>query len=157
MPKVEQDAKAFDPAGRSIVANDQVVVRPATACFELHSLSAPKLVAPIFTIQLSVRLDTYPYVVVGGTIGGDICSAIGMVWRVTEGSFGSQLALHAELSPVAVGLSERATVLSDCASSIIDISGVFQGPDSYAGPYGYDNAPYDFAHVTLFKGWNACS
>jgi hypothetical protein len=147
----------FDSAGRSSAYDEQVVVRPAIACFELRSLSAPNRVAPIFAIQLSVRPDTYPFVVVGGTISGEICSTIGMRWAVTEGSFGTELALHAELTPLAVVIAERVAVLGDCASKTIDISGVFQGPDSYAGPYGFDNASYEFSHVTLFKGWQACS
>lgn len=155
--KARKGAGVFDAAGRSSAYNEQVVIRPAVACFELRGVSAPKLIAPIFQIQLSVRIDTYPFVVLGGTISGDICSALGMRWAVTEGSFGTDLALHAVLTPLAVGLAERVTVLSDCASTTIDISGVFQGPDSYAGPYGFDNAPYEFSHVTLFKGWQACS
>jgi len=112
----------------------------------------------VFEIQVAVRPDTYPFLVVGGTIGGDICTALGMGWTVTQGSFGHDLMLHAEFGPLASGFAERVTGPgpSGCGN-VIDISGQFQEPNSYKGSYGYDGNLYDWSCVTLFKGWQACS
>jgi hypothetical protein len=115
------------------------------------------VLAPIVEIQLILRPETYPFVVLDGRINGDICSAINMGWRVTTGSVGTDLVLHAELTPLAGGTAEMVTGVSDCVSETLDVSGTFQVPDSYVGAYSFDGFASDFSHVTLFKGWQACS
>jgi hypothetical protein len=155
--EARRSAAVVDALGRSMASDQQVVIRPAIACFELRALSGPPVSGAIFEIQLTLRPETYPFVVLDGTISGDICSAINMRWRVTGGAFGPDLALHAELTPLAGGIAEMVTGVSDCRSKTVDISGTFQVPDSYVGAYGFDGDPFDFPHVTLFKGWQACS
>jgi hypothetical protein len=150
---------AVDAGGRVIRSDDLVAIPPAAACFELHAVGAQEtdgFRAVVFEIQAAVRLDTYPFVFMGGTVGGDICAPLGMGWRITQGSFGQNFTLHAEFGPLASGFIERVLPGPSGCGGVLDISGEYQGPNSYKGAFGYDGEPYKWSCVTLFKGWQGC-
>jgi len=72
-------AKFFDASGREIrdhaaflAARVSPAVRPATACFELHGVGQGDSV--VFEIQVIVNPHLYPFLILGGTFGGDICN-----------------------------------------------------------------------------------
>jgi len=127
-------------------------VRTATACLELHA--GPT----VFQIQLVVNPNTYPFLVLAGSIGGDICTHPGTGWQVTGGSFGPNLVIAATRGPLSNAPANAASLIGDrgCGRSI-GIVGFFQAPDSYAGTYGFEGLNNEFSHTTLFKGWQPCA
>lgn len=139
-----------------------VIVPTKTACFELHGFGGPEPPGgpAVFMIEVTVFLLTYPFSIVGGSIGGNICRTIGTEWVVTGGSFGSNLFLEAKRVPLPVESapnSESVIQPGGFCSSTMTVFGNFQTPDSWAGMYGFDGSSTDFSHVTLFKGWTACA
>jgi hypothetical protein len=128
----------------------------ATACFELYG-AGPETSPALFAIQLIVNANTYPFVVLEGSIGGDISRVPGTSWIVTSGSFGPYLSIDAKQVPL-TNAPVDLEALSDVPwAQSLSISGDFQAPDSYAGLYGFDGATDEFIHTMLFKGWQACS
>jgi hypothetical protein len=156
MPEKPSETRAtlVDAAGRSRAAAEPTGT--ATACFELHG-AGPETRPAIFAIQLLVEVNTYPFIVIEGTISGGICQVPGTSWKVTDGSFGPQLFIEAKRTPLSIATTEVAAVPGAPCSQTLSISGSFQAPDSYAGAYGWDGDIADFIHTTLFKGWQACS
>jgi hypothetical protein len=142
-----------DAAGRRRDAGEQTGT--ATACFELHG-AGPETAPAVFDIELTVNVNSYPFAVLEGSIGGGICTVFGTFWTVTSGSFGTRLNIEAERMPPANAPEAEAMITGPC-SKTLTISGEFQAPDSYAGVYGFDGDTADFIHTTLFKGWQACS
>lgn len=160
--QVAATPKFFDASGGGVkdqaaflAARMSAGVRPATACLELHGVGQGGSV--VFQIQVIVNPNTYPFLILGGTVGGDICNAVSTHWVVTGGSFGPNLVIEAKRLPLVNAPSSIASVVggSSCATSII-VFGHFQAPDSYAGTYGFDGSNSDFSHTTLFKGWLIC-
>jgi hypothetical protein len=143
-----------DAAGRSRAAAEPTGT--ATACFELHG-AGPETRPAIFAIQLLVNVNTYPFIVLEGSVSGGICQVPGTAWKVTDGSFGPQLFIEAKRMPLPIVAAEAEAVLGGPCSQTVSISGNFQAPDSYAGVYGWDGDTAAFIHTTLFKGWQACS
>jgi hypothetical protein len=143
-----------DATGRKKAAAEQTGI--ATACLELHG-AGPDTSPAVFEIQLTVNANTYPFVVLDGSIGGGICRVIGTSWTVTDGSFGPHLSIEAKRIPLPNAPADAEALLSGPCSQTLNISGNFQAPDSYAGVYGFDGDTTDFIHTTLFKGWQACS
>ena len=151
----------FDASGRVLedeaahqAARASAGISTVTACLELHGVGHGGSV--VFQIQLRVNPNTYPFLALGGSIGGDICNEVTTRWVVTGGSFGPHLVIEAKRVPL--GNAPPATAAaggSTCATSM-SIVGFFQAPDSYAGTYGTLGSNSDFSHTTLFKGWHAC-
>jgi hypothetical protein len=149
----------FDASGRLVTdrATHQAArlgsFRTAIAFLELHGVpgTPEQGRAVVFEIQLTVNPNVYPFLVLDGAIGGDICTEIGTQWVVTGGSLGQTLVLEAKRLPL--GNAPPNTELVTSCAHTLSISGVFQPPDSYAGAYGSDGSNSDFAHTTLFKGW----
>jgi hypothetical protein len=156
MPDRPPEARVtlVDAAGRSRAAAEPTGT--ATACFELHG-AGPETRPAIFAIQLLVNVNTYPFIVLEGSISGGICQVPGTVWKVTDASFGPQLFIEAKRTPLPVAAAEAESILGGPCSQTVSISGTFQAPDSYAGVYGWDGDTADFIHTTLFKGWEASS
>jgi hypothetical protein len=147
-------AALVDAAGRSKqAAAEQTGI--ATACLELHG-AGPQTSPAVFQIQLTVNVNSYPFVVLEGSIGGDICRDPGTSWIVTDGLFGPYLSIEARRMLLANAPAEAEALLIGACSQTLSISGDFQAPDSYAGVYGFDGDTSEFAHTTLFKGWQAC-
>lgn len=145
----------LDAAGRSRAAAQPT--GSAIACLELHG-AGPETAPAVFSIQLKVSVNTYPFVVLEGSIGGDICRSPGTDWVVTGGSFGPRLFIEAKRVSLSIATTADVEALlgGPCAQTL-SIEGSFQIPDSYAGVYGFDGDTADFIHTTLFKGWQACS
>jgi hypothetical protein len=125
----------------------------AVACFELHSG------ATVIEIQVVVDLirGLLPYVVLDGSLRGDIFTPPGTAWRVTAGSFdGLSLFFVGELGPLEIdpGTTD-APNLTNGASSI-DIVGIGKAPLTYPGLLGFSAFP-SIPHTALFKGWQACA
>jgi hypothetical protein len=147
----------FDAYGRRVkdhaahqAARISAAAGTATACLELHAAGV------VFKIEVKVNPSSYPFLILGGSIRGDICNDLGTQWEVTGGSLGSNLIVHAQRLPLPVAPSTAALAASSCATSI-SVIGNFHTPSSYAGTYGFGGSSSDFSHTTLFKGWNACS
>ncbi len=143
-----------DATGRSKAAAEPTGI--ATACLELHGAGADTPPS-VFEIQLTVNVNTYPFVVLEGSISGSICRVPGTVWAVIDGSFGPHLAIEAKRMPLAIATADAEALLRGSCAQTVSISGDFQAPDSYAGVYGFNGDTADFIHTTLFKGWQACS
>jgi hypothetical protein len=150
----------FDAAGSEIKGQADIEaarlagVGTATACLELHGTGQGGSV--VFTIQLMVNPNTYPFLVLGGFIGGDICNTPATLWKVTSGSFGPTLLIQAKRGPPVNTPNAPLVVGSSCALTMTAV-GFFQAPDSYAGTYGFNGSSSDFSHTTLFKGWQPCA
>jgi hypothetical protein len=145
----------FDATGiRRQAAAEQTGI--ATACLELHGFG-PETSPSVFQIQLVVNVNSYPFIVLEGTIGGDIGRAVGTSWIVTEGSFGPYLLIEAKNTPLVNAPADAAALHVELGSQTVSISGDLQAPDSYAGVYGFDKYTSEYAHTTLFKGWQDCS
>jgi hypothetical protein len=154
--------KFFDASGGEVrdqashqAAREIPGIRPATACLELHGVGNGGSV--IFEIQLIVNPNTYPFLILGGSVRGDICNVPADQWAVTGGSFGPYLAIEARRIPPVNAPPNTASVISgsSCATTM-SVVGFFQAPDSYAGSYGFSGSNSDFSHTTLFKGWHIC-
>jgi hypothetical protein len=124
----------------------------AVACFELHS--------GVTVIEIQVVIDLIrgplPYVVLDGSLRGDIFTPPGTAWRMTAGSLdASSLFFAGELGPLEIdpGATE-ASHLASGASSIL-IVGIGKGPLTYPGLLGFSAFP-SIPHTMLFKGWQAC-
>ena len=125
------------PSGE--LGGSQGVITPratnATACFQLNNG------AVTFFINANIDVNAYPYNIVGGSIGGNICDAPN--WTLTSGSVGN-----------AITINGTHTGTGACAATIT-ITGNFGAPDSYPGTYGFPAAA--FSHRTMFLGFNrAC-
>lgn len=130
-------------------------IQTATACLELHGVGNGGSV--IFEIQVIVNPNTYPFLILGGTIRGDICNVLADQWVVTGGSFGQHLVIEAKrVPPVNAPPNISLPVGSIGCATRLSVVGFYQPPDSYAGSYGSDGSNSDFSHTTLFKGWHAC-
>jgi hypothetical protein len=121
------------------VGGSQSVITPratnATACFQLNNGGAT------FFINANIDLSTYPYNIVGGNIGGNICDAPN--WTLTSGTVGGSLTING-----------THTGTGACAATI-QVTGNFGAPDTYPGTYGFPTSA--FPHRTMFLGFNrAC-
>ena len=139
-----------------------LIVPTARACFELHGFGGPEPPGgpAVFMIEVIVLMISYPFSIIGGTIGGNICHSIGTEWVVTGGSFGPNLFLEAKRVPLPVESARNAESVvqpGGTCSSTMTVFGNFQTPDSWAGMYGFDGSSTDFSHTTLFKGWAPCA
>ncbi len=150
----------FDASGRQVIdqAAHQAARMPAgtaTACLELHGVGQGGAV--VFKIEVKVNPNSYPFLILGGKIGGDICNVLTTQWVVTGGSLGSNLVIEAKRVRPSNAPPNAALVAgeSNCATTL-SVIGFFQAPNSYAGTYGSDGSNSDFSHTTLFKGWDAC-
>jgi hypothetical protein len=162
--KMEDAAPVFFDAAGKVVKDHAAfqaarVVHPgiltATACLELHGIGQGGAV--IFNIQVTVDPNTYPFLILEGSIGGDICQVPLTQWVITGGSFGPQLFIDAKRLPLVLDPTAIGPIGGDegCAKTM-RIIGTFQAPDSYAGTYGTEGSSFDFSHTTLFKGWHSC-
>jgi hypothetical protein len=149
----------FDASGKEVkdrsaqlVARVIPGIQTATACLELHGVGNGGSVT--FEIQVIVNPNTYPFLILGGSIRGDICTVRDQ-WVVTGGSFGPHLVIAAKRVPLANSPNIAAFGGTSCATDL-RVVGFFQAPDSYAGSYGTNGSDSDFSHTTLFKGWHAC-
>jgi hypothetical protein len=101
-----------------------------------------------------------PYVVLEGSLRGDIFMPPGTGWRVTKGSFfdGSFLVVAGELGPLDIdpGTTEALNPPTEHGASSIVIIGVGKAPLTYPGVLGFSAFP-SIPHTTLFKGWQACA
>lgn len=125
----------------------------AVGCFELYSGGT------VIEIQVVVDLvrGLLPYVVLDGSLRGDIFTPPGTAWRMTAGSLNaSSLFFAGELGPLEIdpGATEASNLASG-ASSIL-IIGIGKGPQTYPGRLGFSAFP-SIPHTTLFKGWQGCA
>jgi hypothetical protein len=146
-----------DASGR-IVADPTALLTPhipegiggATARFELHS-TGPKVA--IFDIWVIANVHTYPFRILGGSIGGDICTVPTYQWVVTRGSFGPHFTIDAVQARPPNAPQAALVGEPDCYGMTMSVLSSFQPPDSYSGTYGFSGVSDDFEHTTLFKGW----
>lgn len=134
----------IDADGKTVetfaVATERVLAAgPATskACLQLRNGSAVD-----WQIEVTVSLDSYPYLIIGGSIKGTICDSPN--WQVTGGSLGGGLQINA-----------KHTGSGSCASTVT-IVGNFLNPSSYGGTYGFNGSSSMFKHTTLFLRWGPC-
>jgi len=148
----------FDASGRRVTdqaahqaARTPAGIGTATACLELHAGTV------VFKIEVKVNPNSYPFLILGGKIGGDICNVLTTQWVVTGGSLGSNLVIEAKRVRPSNAPPGAALAAGDgsCATSM-SIIGSFHAPNSYAGTYGTNGSNFDFSHTTLFKSWDAC-
>jgi hypothetical protein len=122
------------PSGE--LGGSQSVITPratnATACFQLNNG------AVTFFVNANLDVGVYPYNIVGGNIGGNICDAPN--WSLTGGTVGNTITING-----------THTGAGACAATI-QISGNFGAPDTYVGQYGFPAAA--FPHRTMFLGFN---
>jgi hypothetical protein len=153
----------FDASGRQVIdqaAHQAARIHPgigtATACLELHGIGQGGAV--VFKIEVKVNPNSYPFLILGGKIGGDICNVLTTQWVVTGGSLGSNLVIEAKRVRPSNAPPEAALAASqgNCATTL-SVVGFFHAPNSYAGTYGTNGSNSDFSHTTLFKGWDACA
>ena len=141
------ETRYFDPSGSQLATREaaqaaaQAFALPgnaaqATAYLELRSGGAS------FTIEVTLRLDAYPFHVIGGTIERGIC---GGPWSVTSESL---IGSHLQLEGKRMGSGK-------CADTIA-VVGEFQNPSSWTGTYTFDGSPITNQHTTLFLGWDFC-
>jgi len=90
--------------------------------------------------DLLIDPNTYPFVIKGGTIAGNIC---GSKWTITGGSIGAVLNVKGKLIPP----------VSGCATDI-SVTGNIMQPPSYKGKYGFPNQVFQF--TGLFTGYHTC-
>ena len=123
-----QEAFAADPAAAAATRR---------AYFELHSVGG----GAIFEIEVFFNPTSYPFVITGGTIKGNICNS--PTWVVTGGSIGPSVRID----------GSNVCPSPNCASSI-SIVGKCQCTPSYIGTYGFDGSSTSFKHSTLFLGYD---
>jgi hypothetical protein len=90
--------------------------------------------------DLVIDPNTYPFVIKGGTIVGNIC---GNHWTITGGSMGTILNVKGKLIPPVPG----------CATDI-SLTGNIMQPPSYKGKYGFPSQVFPF--TGLFTGYHTC-
>jgi hypothetical protein len=135
--------KFFDSRGGVAATRQEAIAAVAAAAatrrayFELHSVGG----GAIFEIEVLFNPTSYPFVITGGTIKGNICNS--PTWVVTGGSIGPSVRIDG--SNVCPG--------PNCASSI-SIVGKCQCTPSYVGTYGFDGSSTSFKHSTLFLGYD---
>lgn len=139
-----EQAKFFDPRGgaaatkqAALAAEGGGAAATRRAYFELHFVGG----GAIFEIEVFFNPNTYPFVITGGTIKGDICNS--PTWVVTGGSIGPSLRI-----------SGSNVCPTPTCSSRINIVGKCQCTPSYIGTYGFDGSSTMFKHSTLFLGYD---
>lgn len=128
-------ADRHDFSGKLITSDEAVKLAAATAqasaCFTLYNGPSLK-----WQINITFNPNSYPFVITGGTITGNICGSPKGV--VTGGSFGPTLTIQGDLNGGPT-----------CANTVT-IVGHFEEPAGYAGTYGFNGSSNQFPHTTLY-------
>jgi hypothetical protein len=142
-----QGLQLFDASGRPIddvqaALEAAAVSAQDTACLELRNGDLTFYIEVVFNDP-----NTYPLLILGGTISGDICGA-NPPWLITGGSMGPSL----RIEPV-----RRAPA---CCATGVTVLGEFQPPAIYRGTYVFTYPPpivgRQWPHTTLFRNWGPC-
>jgi hypothetical protein len=141
---------------------DNPLSRPVTACFEFRAKDQPWVVQ----IQLLLNPNVSPWVLVGGSIRGDICTDPGNGWKVVNGLLDPQdgsLDIVAQQSPLVDDPAAAEDVVNPvhhgpCHHALlIFVRPLPYLPLAYEGNFFFADQGLHFQPcILLFKGWNAC-
>ena len=132
---------------------EPTILSPLThACLEVKAASVS------FIIQATVNLNTSPFAILEGSIGGDICNVPGTHWQVVNDPSGNRPSYFGNTGLVIEGARFPTPDPGpfNCAESII-IVGFVQGPNAYGGFFWFNGFEPLFPCTVLFKGWQPCA
>ncbi len=119
----------------------------------------------VIDIQAVVDLNTYPFVVLEGSIRGNLYTAPGTGWKVTSGYFGTpnsrypfSLFIEAEASPLGNAATAARPVLpaGTVHQKISIVCALSELPNAFPGYFFLDDEAAFFGCTVLFKGWQPC-